>query len=99
MYIGVPTTIPVSVSRSSPSRRASSSGAVSPKSATKARPDLLSTSTLLGFTSRCTSPMACASARAAATSPSSRRAVRSGGRGWARSQSASVLPSTYCITM
>jgi hypothetical protein len=98
MYAGVPSTVPVTVSLVVP-WSPGDSAALTPKSATNARPDSDSINTLLGLTSRCTSSRVCAAESAAATSPMIRRASRSETRlrwliHWLR-----VTPSTYCMMM
>jgi hypothetical protein len=76
--------------------RASAAERAMPKSVTTQRPRV-STSTLSGFTSRCTTPSACAYPSARAVSAITRR-TRAGGSGPSRASSAeSERPRTSCM--
>ena len=93
MYAGVPIAAPVIVKRESNSLECAI-----PKSLSSARPVPVSMKIFSGFTSRCTTPFACANASASATSLSTRSA-RSGLNGPSSITACfSVRPGTSCIT-
>jgi hypothetical protein len=91
MYIGVPTNAPLSVIDPVPASRAK------PKSVIFTPASFSHSITLLGLTSRCTTPWSCANCSARATCAPISAALRIG-IGPARRRSSSVSPSTNSIT-
>ena len=93
MYAGVPMAAPVIVKRESNSLECAM-----PKSLNNARPVPTSMKIFSGFTSRCTTPRACANANASATSLSTRSARSASNGPSSITACFSVRPGTSCIT-